>query len=276
MIFIDLFGNPPSQELIDEGSELTRQLKTLPVEQRNDFIEKHADYWRKLKEHYIKLSYGKCWYTEAKEVASNYHMDHFRPKKQPKELKREIKENCEIETVTSAEAYWWLAFDWKNYRLAASIPNTSKGVYFPLKTGTSAIKEGEDTSLEWCGLLDPTDVHDVSLIAFGIDGKVYPSCLDMNSWDAKRVALSVRVFNLDHITLVDARKEIQQTCKTKIEMIKNAQREYAQTNSPGYRKLLKEYIMDLRDMTKPTAELSAVARNYIRNDPEEFIRNIAS
>lgn len=271
MIYIDLIGNPPPQELVEEGEELTRQLMALSADKRNAFIDSHEDYWGKIKAHYISLSHGKCWYTEAKEIASNYHMDHFRPKKQPRELKK----NCEIKTATSAGAYWWLAFDWKNYRLAASIPNTSKGSYFPLQNGTYAVKQGEDTSQEWCGLLDPTDEYDVSLIAFGVDGKVYPACVDGDCWDAIRVFLSVRVYDLNHISLIDARKEIQKSCKAKIELIKNAQREYAKTHSASFREMLKKYIKELRDMTKPTAELSAVARNYIRNDSEEFIRNIA-
>ena len=37
MIFIDLFGNPPSQELIDEGAELTRQLMALSEEDRDAY-----------------------------------------------------------------------------------------------------------------------------------------------------------------------------------------------------------------------------------------------
>lgn len=271
MIFIDLFDNPPSPELIAEGEQLTKELMALSPDQRNDFIDRHDDYWGKLMEHYKNLSHGKCWYTEAKEIASHYHMDHFRPKKQPKELKK----NCQIETATSTEAYWWLAFDWKNYRLAASIPNISKGSYFPLKKNTLAITQGDAVDKEWCGLLDPTDACDVSLIAFGIDGKVYPACTDVTCWDALRVCLSVRVFDLDNVALVDARKEIQQTCKSKIELIKQVYREYAKTNSPTYKAIFKKYVSELRDMTKPTAEMSAVARNYIRNDPEEFIRNIA-
>ena len=52
-------------------------------------------------------------------------------------------------------------------------------------------------------------------------------------------------------------------------------RKYAETNSQGYKAMFKKCVAELREMTKPTAELSAVARNYIRNDPEEFIRNIA-
>ena len=92
MIYIDLLGNPPPDELIAEGTQLTNQLIALPPDQRKDFIEKHEDYWGKLKDHYIELSYGKCWYTEAKEISSHFHMDHFRPKNKPVELKR----NCKI------------------------------------------------------------------------------------------------------------------------------------------------------------------------------------
>ena len=73
----------------------------------------------------------------------------------------------------------------------------------------------------------------------------------------------------------DVKLENEEVEKTKIELIKQAYREYAQTNSQGYKAMFKKYVTELREMTKPTAELSAVARNYIRNDPEEFIRNIA-
>lgn len=271
MIYIDLLGNPPSQDLINEGEDLTRQLMAVAPADRTKFIDDHKEYWGKLKEHYSRLSHGKCWYCEAEDNASAYHMDHFRPKNKTIALTK----NCDIKTVNSPDSYWWLAFDWTNYRFSASIPNTSKNSYFPLQPGSPIAKSKGELVKEWPGLLDPTDQYDVSLIAFGIDGKVYPACADMNCWDANRVVLSVRVYNLNYISLVDKRKEIQQTCKTKIEMIKKAQREYAKSRSSVIRELLKQYISELREMTKPTAEMSSVARNYVRNDSEEFIRNIA-
>ena len=270
MIFIDLFGNPPSQELIDEGAELTRQLMALPPEKRSDFIDDHSDYWSKLKPYFMALSNGKCWYTEAKDISSIYHMDHFRPKKKTIALKKD----CTIKTTNNTEGYWWLSFDWENYRLSSSIPNTTKGNYFPLMLSTSAATTKDEIGDEWPGLLDPTDATDVALIGFGDDGKVCPTCPD-GTWDADRVKLSVRVYNLDNVTLTDARKEIQQTCKRLIQEIKKIQLDYAQTRSTTYRESYKERVRELRDMTKPTAELSAVARNYIKSQPEEFIRNIA-
>lgn len=84
MIFIDLFGNPPSPELIAEGEKLTRELIALAPDQRNAFIDQHDDYWGKLKKHYMDLSYGKCWYTEAKETAHTTTWTTFCPKRNQK------------------------------------------------------------------------------------------------------------------------------------------------------------------------------------------------
>lgn len=270
MIFIDLFGNPPPKELLEEGEKLTQKLISLPPEERNKFIDEHSDYWTRLKPYYSALSNGKCWYTEAKNISSHYHMDHFRPKKKTVALKKD----CSIKTTNNAESYWWLAFDWENYRFSSSIPNTSKGNYFPLMIGTVAAKTKADVSLEWPGLLDPTDATDVALITFGEDGKVYPACSD-DIPDADRVRITTRVYNLDYVGLIDARKEIQQTCKRLIQEIKKCQKDYVATHSTTYRDMYKSKIIELQNMTKPDADLSAVARNYIKSQPEEFIRNIA-
>lgn len=268
MIFIDLKANPPPVELIAEGYKLTQELASLAPEDRDAFIEKNKKYWGKLKEYYFELSNGKCWYTEAKEIASHYHMDHYRPKKDVTKLKGTY------DTINSKEPYWWLAFDWQNYRLSSSIPNTSKGTYFPLKRGTQIATTWDNLGSEWPALLDPTEVMDVSLIAYNEAGEVCSACID-DEWGAARVAISVRVYDLNNVRLTDARKEIQQTCKRLIKEIIRTKRSYAATNCSDYLQLYKEKIQELRNMTLPTSELSAVARNYIRNYPDDFIKNIA-
>lgn len=192
MIYIDLLNNPPDKALIEEGEELTEELKKLRPDERADFIDCHKGYWRKLQGHYMSLSHDKCWYTETINPASFYHMDHFRPKNAVLKL---IKDAPPFETTNKDGAYWWLAFDWKNYRLSAEIPNTSKNAYFPLKAGTLPAADEADVSAEWVGLLDPTDEDDVNLLTFSEDGKACAACSDDDSWDAKRVQLSVRVYN---------------------------------------------------------------------------------
>ena len=44
MIFIDYKNNPPSEELIEEGKELTQQLLALPEDKRKEFIEQNKSY----------------------------------------------------------------------------------------------------------------------------------------------------------------------------------------------------------------------------------------
>jgi len=273
VIFIDYKHNLPPQALIDEGKELTRQLMSLSDEKkRKEFIEKHKDYWGKLKEHLTSLSHGKCWYTEAHDIASVYHVDHFRPKNGTKELVKD----CRFDTDCSPEPYWWLTFAWENYRLSGSIPNTSKNAYFPLRKGSPVAKRPEELEKEWIGLLDPTVEDDVLWLTFGEDGKVYPACDDDASWEAQRVFLSISVYNLDVPSLVDARVEIQNECKRRINKIVKLMADKENNYNLLVKDEIKEQIHELRKMIDPKSELSAVAKCYILNRPEPFIKRIAT
>lgn len=80
-----------------------------------------------------------------------------------------------------------------------------------------------------------------------------------------------------HLTVVGGTFLVQDADRVSLlqKGIADAYYEYARTNAQGYRAMLKNYVIELREMTKPTAELSAVARNYIRNESKKFIRNIA-
>lgn len=272
MIYINLKDNPPPKELIDEGKRLTTELMTLPEKERKAFIEKHADYWEQIKEHLSGLSNGKCWYTEAHDIASVYHVDHFRPKNETKKFQKD----CDICTENNDEPYWWLAFDWENYRFSCSIPNISKNAYFPLRPGSPIAKNKKDIYKEQPGLLDPTDEDDVLWLTFGEDGQVYSACEDDNSWEAQRVKLSVRIYNLNYPSLVDARKEVFNKCKRLIEDIISIHKDIENNNNFIVREFLKGKIKELRDLTKPDKELSSVARSYILSRSEPFIRKIAS
>lgn len=115
--------------------------------------------------------------------------------------------------MQQALAYWWLAFDYMNFRACGNVGNRKKGGWFPLKDGSlcstySAPCEESETRY----LLDPVDDDDVALIAFDEEGKVIPAA------KAKLTEVRARV----------------------------------------------------REMTNPTAELSAVARwcLLVRNDPQ--------
>lgn len=272
MIFIDLKSNPPPQALIAEGERLTAELMALSPNDRKPFIERYSNYWGKLKEYLYELSHGKCWYTEARDVASIYHVDHFRPKNKTQKLVKD----CDIPTYNNKEPYWWLAFDWRNYRLSCSIPNTSKNAYFPLRPETDSAKNKEELNLECPGLLDPTDEDDVIWMGFSDDGQVCPACIDDDTWEAQRVRLSVRIYNLNSPPLVDARKEIHNVCERLIKEIVRIHADYKHNNNPIIKEQLKSKIQELRNMTIEKAELSSVAKSHILNSSVVFIKRIAS
>jgi len=257
MIFIDLLNNPPDDNIIEEGKRLTEELKQLPDNEKAQFIKDHENYWRDLREYYKGLSHGKCWYTEAKELASPYHMDHFRPKNAVDTLSN----NAPCKTINRCKSYWWLAFDWKNYRLSASNPNTRKHTYFPLKENSTIIDDEGDLSVECVGLLDPIKREDVMLLTYDDGGNACAACFDDTSWDAQRVALSVRVYGLNDQSFLDARIQIRRECIKYMERIKAAETERERNNAYD----------DLNKMMQPDAVLSGVAIDFVRQYKEIYL-----
>jgi len=77
-----------------------------------------------LKDWLLKFSNGKCWFSEAKDTFSHMDVEHFRPKKSAKDL-----------NGVEREGYWWLTFDWHNYRICGNVGNRKKGTFFPLSPG---------------------------------------------------------------------------------------------------------------------------------------------
>ena len=106
MIFIDLENKLPTDfDLSDavrwkpadweawlaESARLVGELATLHAagnsKGRNDLIGKNSDHWGKLKPWLLALSGGKCWFTEARDIASHLDVEHFRPKKASRFIK---------------------------------------------------------------------------------------------------------------------------------------------------------------------------------------------
>lgn len=109
---------PESDCLLQELSRLDAAGRT---DERNTFIDRHRAHWDELKSRLSALSAGKCWFTEARDTASHFDLEHFRPKK--------VARNFD---GTERDGDWWLAFDYTNYRLAGNVPNRKKGGWFPL------------------------------------------------------------------------------------------------------------------------------------------------
>jgi hypothetical protein len=247
------------QSLLDEGKRLTTELLATPEKDRKQFIDDNSTYWTKLKSDFEKLSHYKCWYTEAKEDVSAYTMDHFRPKNKVTNTKHSHK----IKTVASSQAYWWVSFNHQNYRLMGSIPNSTKGVRFPLRKGSPIALKADEIEREVPVLIDPTNKDDVTWIDFNEDGKVCPACSDTESWSAIRVYLSSKIYGLDSEKLIKARKEIRTTCKRIADRIVSIYQQDDYNNNPLVREEMQEKFKELRHLANPESEYSAVAKSYI-------------
>lgn len=119
----------------------------------------------------------KCWLAETKAIGSFLTIEHFRPKNETINLDYVAKGVFDKNTweilaspidaqITKSEGYYWLTYDWKNYRLSCQISNTRKGNYFPLfQNSTPATQYGEEVN-EFPVLIDPLIKEDIDLIYF--------------------------------------------------------------------------------------------------------------
>ena len=227
-------------------------------EERNALIDAKSAHWGALKEWLQALSAGKCWFSEVREFYSHYDVEHFRPKKEAKSL-----------DDAERDGYWWLAFDYMNFRLCGNVGNRKKGGWFPLREGSlrsTYAHPCEESETRY--LLDPIDDDDVALIAFDEEGKVIPMP-GITAWEQERVIETVKRLKLnEHVPLAEARRKVWQQVDKLIEDFTNAKTRCNTGNNPAAKEKLRQVRARVREMTHPTAELSAVAKWCVlfRND----------
>lgn len=279
MIFIDLRHKKPTDDDIPgwapwtqaqwdawgaKSSQLVVDMAALEAigkrEERNALIDANSAHWGALKQWLLALSGGKCWFSEVRELYSHYDVEHFRPKK-------------EARTRDGAErdGYWWLAFDYMNFRVCGNVGNRKKGGWFPLQQGSlcSAFAERcEESEVPY--LLDPIDDDDVSLIAFDEEGKLIPMP-GSSQWEQDRVHETVNRLKLnEHVPLAEARRSVWQKVDLLIQDFWVAKAKCAAGKNPAAKAKLLEVRARVRELTDRSAELSAVARwcLQVRNDPQ--------
>ncbi len=109
------------------NSEMLRMAKHVALYSQNI-----SNLWSEVKEHYRVLSHDKCWYCEASTHRIPGDIDHYRPKAGVAGIQH--------------PGYWWLGFNWRNWRFACRYCNSQftdsdtgivggKGNHFPLLDG---------------------------------------------------------------------------------------------------------------------------------------------
>jgi len=208
--------------------------------------------WGELKTWLLSLSHNKCWFSEAKDCFNHWDVEHFRPKKSAKDL-----------DGTEHDGYWWLAFDWQNFRICGNAGNRKKGTYFPLREGCPrASCPGHDLRNEDPQLLDPIDEDDPNLLSFNFEGRAIPLAGLEDEWDKKRVEYSVERFNLDFPPLMDKRKTVWNECWRRIQMYREELGKLKLSNGENAiaRNQVKSCAKEIRSMMREDKELSAVSR----------------
>ncbi len=183
-------------------------VKSLPPEERTRAINKRSLIWSDLKDCLKELSYGKCWYCETSTHRIMGDVDHYRPKNK-------------VEECADHPGYWWLAFNWRNYRYCCERCNRldtdhttgfvgGKHTHFPLRDEAKRIyTEGDldDLLCEEALLLDPTVADDPLLLTFDPDGTARPARDEQQCpEDFFRAAISIKLYHLNHTDLKKRRQ----------------------------------------------------------------------
>lgn len=244
-----------SKELIAVLAQLDADGKLV---ERNAQIDANSAHWGKLKEWLLFLSYGKCWFSEVRELYSHYDVEHFRPKKEAKAIDAAVR-----------DGYWWLAFNYMNFRACGNVGNRKKGGWFPLKDGSHcSTHAAQCEEAEEPYLLDPVDAEDVALLAFDEEGKAVPMP-NASEWEVLRVTETVKRLKLnEHTPLAEERRKVWSKVSQLIDDYHLAKTRCSQGNNPVAKEKLSAVRTKVRELTSPKAELSAVARWCIilRND----------
>mgnify|MGYP001177794601 CR=1 FL=1 len=221
-------------------------------EARHKAIEDKQSVWRYAENALSDASHEKCWYCEIRQVRSDRAVDHFRPKNR-------------VHGIKSHPGYWWLAFDWQNYRYSCTYCNSrrrdlaggtvgGKRDEFPILPPPSHAHSESDPK-DRAKLLDPTVDDDTKLLTFLPNG--FPACSTTDPAAVDRVTESIRCYHLDHGPLVKRRKMLADEISQHVDQAEAA-------NDAGHQQGFIHHKKEIIKKIRGKAELSTAARMYLQ------------
>lgn len=272
MIFVRQDLSKIPQAWLDKVAGLQAELDAcVDVTARKAFVRSaRASVWGEIKDELLALSNNKCWYSEAPDAVSDWHVDHYRPKGRALD-----------EDGTEHEGYAWLALDWTNFRIAGSYPNSphndDQGVtrgkwdYFPLAAFSArAGWDSRDTQNEICLILDPTKRSDPKLISFDEQGLPHPADPN-NPIVRKKVEVSVHYLFLDSPRLIAARKRKWRDTSSWIEEYQNVCPPDINQCTQQDVQRFERHIAKLSELTGPDSPYASTARCCLRVNGLDFL-----
>lgn len=196
MIFVNIDNHEPEQDWLDKADALTDQLlNAADAAERAVIIAGNDNMWGEIKQLFCDALQRKCWYSESINDFAHCHVDHFRPKSKAFD-----------ENGVDQGGYWWLAFNWRNYRYAAPAGNVRKKDYFHVNANKANLPadalENEDIRF-----LDPTEPEDPNKLKFDNEGIISPKETVVASRDYIQAEYTIRRMNLNMEGLKEGRKD---------------------------------------------------------------------
>lgn len=256
------------QAWLDAAVALTTALEKAPDKDARDAIisDPKNEIWGDIKPWLMSLSHSKCWFSEAIDVFSHKDVEHFRPKK---ECKRSVGQRKD----TYEDGYWWLSYDWANYRFFGNVGNRKKGSLFPLMPNSLvAAFGGLSINNEIPVFLDPTCDSDPELLDFNSFGKAIPHP-DATDYEQYRVIKTVTHLKLDFDELEEARAKIWTACNEKIDRCREIA---SKAMGPADEAEVKAIKKSLRAMVQPDAPFSMTAAACLRKSDAGWARTLAA
>lgn len=257
MRYIDLSKVTPDDKWISKAQEHLNNLQSKTHKERREYFDKYP-HWTKLKDEFKRVFGKRCWYTESDIREDHGDVDHFRPKN---------KSIDEDGGVILGDGYWWLAYDYHNYRLSGAVCNESfKKEYFPLKKGTPAANEFNDDDENL--LLDPCKKEDCDLIDCDEKGEIIS--MSPNEDDINRVNISKKIYRWNAQN--DCRKQIRCTWEL---FLRRYEKHYNKMDLEE----MKDDIEQMKNAIEPIPPYFSFALKYIyrkiNGKPyESFIRGL--
>jgi 5-methylcytosine-specific restriction endonuclease McrA len=249
----------------ERAQEAHQSIRGLTPEERSIAIDNNSGVWKELKNILKSISKGKCWYCESKQERSDNAVDHYRPKNR-------------IAECPGHHGYWWLAFDWSNYRYSCTYCNSSrvdkvhgtaggKHDHFPLLDEARRIhRETDGLDAEQPLLLDPIRRGDPAHLWFDEDGQARPNpalCSDESSYPYKRADTSIKLYHLNHVDTVENRKALCQSIKKSVQQADVFYKKYSDNGDMTAKASFENTVTELHDKLKADAEYSAAARSIL-------------
>jgi uncharacterized protein (TIGR02646 family) len=252
---------------LSAATSIREKVAGVESDSRSNEIKENSEWWRKAKPWLEALSHGKCWYCESKNDRSDNAVDHFRPKSS---------------SAAEGGGYWWLAFDPSNLRFSCtfcnSFRNSHRGTsggkqdHFPLWDEIERVRSPEeDLRRERPLLLDPKVDGDPDHLWFQLDGTVVPSEWTgaSGSYPHTRAKVSIKLYHLDEPSLCERRKQVRRQVTDEVRDAQDAISLYAGGDERG-RRIISGALKRIREMSAPSAELSAVVRCALLELQGEF------